>query len=91
MVRTRSLSAEMMVGDFKQCDVLISCGEDGGGEEVGGIVGQGKGSGVGQGKGSGGAEEEIMNQKSEKGTFEHAEVLLTEVHQTALFFFLTIG
>ena len=58
MVRTRSLSAETMVGDFKQCDVLISCGEDGGGEEVGGIVGQGKGSG--------GAEEEIMNQKSEK-------------------------
>ena len=26
-----------------------------------------------------------------KGTFQHAEALRTEVHQTALFFFLTIG
>lgn len=41
--------------------VMYSCGEDGGGEEVRGIVGQGKGNG--------GVEEEIMNQKSEKRHF----------------------
>ena len=85
MVRTRSLSAEMMVDDFKQCDVLISLFHvDRMGEvkKLGELLGGGRG---------GGEEEEIMNRKSEKGTFECAEVLLTEVHQTALFFFLTCG